>query len=57
MASIPTRRSYPIAESKPVVEAPPAAQDWESHRGDTIIIDNGLLFSSAAKHLLLAHNY
>lgn len=32
---------YRVAEARPVVVAPPAAQDWSSHRTDSIILDNG----------------
>ncbi|KAI5479257.1 actin-related protein 5 [Pseudohyphozyma bogoriensis] len=34
---------FPIAEVKPYVEAPPAApaDEWPSHQGSSIIIDNG----------------
>lgn len=39
------RRVYPITDSKPVIESAPASQDWEAHRNDSIIIDNGKLNS------------
>lgn len=48
------RKVYPIGDSKPVIETPPVAQDWESHRNDSIIIDNGKVLFHLYSFILLS---